>query len=60
MDFSFSEEQTLLNDSIERFVQNDYAFEARQKAIKQDPGYDPALWSQFAELGWLGVAFPES
>lgn len=60
MDFSFSEEQTLLSDSIERFVQNDYAFDARQKTIKQDPGYDPALWSQFAQLGWLGVPFPES
>jgi pimeloyl-CoA dehydrogenase small subunit len=60
VDFSFSEEQTLLSDSIERFVQNDYAFDARQKTIKQDPGYDPALWSQFAELGWLGVPFPES
>ena len=39
MDFSFSDEQTLLQDSIERFIQNDYPFAARQKAIKQDPGH---------------------
>jgi pimeloyl-CoA dehydrogenase small subunit len=60
MDFSFSDEQTLLQDSIERFIQNDYPFDARQKAIKQEPGFNPALWAQFAELGWLGVPFSEA
>lgn len=60
MDFSFSDEQTLLQDSIERFIQNDYPFAARQKVIKQDPGFNPALWAQFAELGWLGVPFSEA
>jgi pimeloyl-CoA dehydrogenase small subunit len=60
MDFSFSDEQTLLQDSIERFIQNDYPFDARQKAIKQEPGFNPALWAQFAELGWLGVQFSEA
>ncbi len=60
MDFSFSEEQTLLKDSIERFIQNDYPFEARQKAIRDEPGFDEQHWKQFAELGWLGVLFPEA
>ena len=31
MDFSFTEEQTMLHESIERFVQNDYSFDDRQK-----------------------------
>lgn len=60
MDFSLSEEQTLLQDSVERFVQNDYAFETRQKLIAQDPGYSVENWKQFAELGWLGMPFPEA
>ncbi len=60
MDFSFSDEQTLLQDSIVKFIQNDYAFEDRQKTIRQDPGFNPALWAQFAELGWLGVPFSEA
>ena len=60
MDFSFSDEQTLLQDSIEKFIQNDYAFEDRQKAARQEPGFNPALWAQFAELGWLGVPFSEA
>lgn len=59
MDFSFSEEQTLLQESIERFVQNDYSFAARQGIVKGELGYDTGNWRTFAELGWLGVPFAE-
>ena len=31
MDFSFTEEQNMLQESVERFVQNDYSFDDRQK-----------------------------
>jgi pimeloyl-CoA dehydrogenase small subunit len=60
MDFSFSDEQSLLKDSVERFIQNDYAFEARQKLVKNEPGFSTANWKTFAELGWLGVPFAEA
>jgi len=60
MDFSFSAEQTLLQDSIEKFIQNDYAFEARQKIVKEELGYNASHWQTFAELGWLGVPFDEA
>jgi len=59
MDFSFSEEQTLLADSVEKFIQNDYPFEDRQKLIRSDLGYSAANWRIFAELGWLGIPFSE-
>ena len=59
MDFSFSEEQTLLQESIERFMRNDYSFEARQRIVKEELGYDAENWGTFAELGWLAVPFPE-
>ncbi|MCZ6710683.1 MAG: acyl-CoA dehydrogenase family protein [Gammaproteobacteria bacterium] len=60
MDFSFSEEQTLLQDSIEKFIVNDYAFESRQKVVKNEQGFSTENWKTFAELGWLGVPFPEA
>ncbi len=60
MDFSFSDEQTLLQDSIEKFIQNDYAFETRQKVVKNEQGFSSENWKTFAELGWLGVPFPEA
>ena len=59
MDFSYSDEQTLLRESIERFIQNDYSFAARQDIVAGDLGYDAGNWRTFAELGWLGVPFPE-
>jgi alkylation response protein AidB-like acyl-CoA dehydrogenase len=59
MDFSFSEEQTLLADSVEKFIQNDYPFEARQKLVRSELGFSEDNWRTFAELGWLGVPFAE-
>ena len=60
MDFSFTEEQTLLQESIERFIQNDYSFDDRQKAVGSEQGYSEQNWQTFAELGWLGVGFSEA
>ena len=60
MDFSFTEEQTLLEESIGRFIQNDYDFEDRQKLVKSEQGFSADNWSTFAELGWLGVPFDEA
>ncbi len=59
MDFSLSEEQQLLKDSVERFVREAYAFETRRKLADGEPGYDEANWRRMAELGWLAVALPE-
>jgi len=59
MDFSFSEEQTLLADSVEKFVMNDYPFETRQKLARSEPGFGETNWRTFADLGWLGIPFAE-
>jgi len=59
MDFSFTEEQTLLQDSVQRFIQNDYGFEQRQKLVGSEDGFSRDHWKTYAELGWLGVPFPE-
>ena len=60
MDFSFSDEQTLLQESVSRFITNDYGFESRQKHSRSDAGYSFENWQTFAELGWLGVPFSEN
>ena len=59
MDFSLSDEQVLLQDSVQRFMQNDYEFALRQKIIKSDTGFSAAIWRQFADLGWLALPFAE-
>jgi alkylation response protein AidB-like acyl-CoA dehydrogenase len=59
MDFSFTDVQAMLKESIEKFIANDYEFERRQEYAASDLGYSPAVWSMFAELGWTAVPFGE-
>ncbi len=59
MDFSFSDEQNLLKDSVARFVAHDCDFASRQKLVKTELGYSASNWRKYAELGWLGVPFSE-
>ena len=59
MDFSFSDEQNMLEDSVQRFIQNNYGFDARQKIAEGDEGFSRGLWAQFADMGWLGLPFSE-
>ena len=38
MDFSFSEEQTLLRNTIQSFIQDNYDFDKRQAIVKSEEG----------------------
>jgi alkylation response protein AidB-like acyl-CoA dehydrogenase len=60
MEFSLSEEQQLLKDSIARFVERDYSFDKRQKLVTEGGGFNPVNWSIFADMGWLMLGLPEN
>jgi alkylation response protein AidB-like acyl-CoA dehydrogenase len=59
MDFSYSEIQEMLDDSVGKFIANDYDFDTRQKYAASENGYSPEVWQTFAELGWTAVPFSE-
>ena len=59
MDFTLSDEQRLLKDSVERLLADRYAFDQRKNHLKEPNGWSAALWSQYAELGLLGLPFAE-
>ncbi len=59
MDFSFTEEQTLLRNSVQRFVQDRYDFDTRQSIVASEAGWRKDYWAQFADLGLLAASFPE-
>ena len=59
MDFSFTEEQTLLRNMVQSFVQDNYDFDARMKIVRSDEGMSREIWQQFAELGLLAAPFSE-
>jgi len=59
MDFSFTEEQVLLRNSIQRLIQDRYSFEARKAILASDSGWSRDCWRAFAELGLLAAPFAE-
>jgi alkylation response protein AidB-like acyl-CoA dehydrogenase len=60
MNFSFTEEQTLLRDSLASYLADHYSFEQRRAAIRSAEGWRPGVWKGFAEdLGILGASFAE-
>jgi alkylation response protein AidB-like acyl-CoA dehydrogenase len=59
MNFSFSEDQTLLRNSV-RAALDEQCKPAHVRAMMEDDrGYGEALWSEMAKLGWLGLPFAE-
>ena len=54
MNFDYSEEQQLLADSVRRFLQKSYDFEARKKILAAG-GWSPQVWAQLAEMGLTGL-----
>jgi pimeloyl-CoA dehydrogenase small subunit len=59
MDFDLTEEQRLLSDSVDRLLADTYTFEKRKTYLAEPEGWSRALWSQYAELGLLGLPFAE-
>lgn len=59
MDFNFTDEQTMIRDSLSRLIRDQYDFDTRRKVVTSAEGWRPAMWAQFAELGLLAAPFSE-
>ncbi|MDH5579837.1 MAG: acyl-CoA dehydrogenase [Betaproteobacteria bacterium] len=57
MNFDYNEEQQLLADSVRRFIQKGYEFEARRKIVASPEGFSEPVWKTFAEMGLTGIPF---
>ena len=60
MDFSLNEFQSMLTDSVEKFVSNEYDFESRQTYAASDLRFSADVWQTFCDLGWTAIPFAES
>lgn len=60
MDFSFTEEQRQLEDTVRRFVAKGYRFEQRRAILDSDDGWSRTAWRQLAELGLTALNVPEA
>ena len=60
MDLTLSDEQRLLRESVDRFIAETYNADHRRGAANEPLGFSPAIWKQFAELGWLALPIDEA
>lgn len=69
-DFGFREDETLLRDSVRKFLSDNAPIDRVRQVVARDhdeayqsevqpAAYDEALWKQMVELGWTSLAVPE-
>ncbi len=59
MNFSLTEEQVALRDTIAKFVDRDYTFDDRWKIIRSNEGWSRTHWNQLAEIGLMALPIAE-
>jgi short-chain 2-methylacyl-CoA dehydrogenase len=60
VDFTYDDEQGALQDAVRGLLGKAYGdFDQRRRATAEEPGFDEALWGRLAEMGVLGLPFPE-
>ncbi len=60
MDFTYTETQDMLRDTLARFLADTYDFESRKKMLASTDGRDPGIWRALAQdLGILSAPFAE-
>lgn len=59
MDFSLTEEQQMLQDSVARFLEKNYSHELRRDMVANRQAMSEEVWQGFASLGLLGVPFSD-
>jgi alkylation response protein AidB-like acyl-CoA dehydrogenase len=57
VDFSLDESQTILKDSVERYVRETYTHDMRTQASTDITSFHPQRWRAYAEMGWLALPF---
>jgi alkylation response protein AidB-like acyl-CoA dehydrogenase len=60
MDFDLSAEQKMLVEGAQRYAREQLGLESRRAAAASADGFVRARYTEFAEMGWLGLAVPEA
>ncbi len=60
MDPRLSEEEEILKKSARDFLTDKCPKTLVREMEKDEKGYSPQLWQEIADLGWLGLIFPEN
>ncbi len=60
MDFDFNEEQNILKKSAQDFLKKECPKEMVREWLESESGYSPECWQKMADMGWLGLMFPQA
>ncbi len=59
MEFSLSEEQEMLKTMARDFLENECPKTHVREMMEDEVGFSRELWKKMADVGWLGLVFPE-
>lgn len=59
MDFDFTPEQAALRESARDYLSQKCTTQFVRTMFDDPAGFNKAMWKEMAELGWLGLTFPE-
>lgn len=60
MNFSFTEEQLALKDTLAKFIERDYSFDDRWTILRSPEGWSRRHWNQLAEIGAMALPIAEA
>lgn len=60
MIFERTDEQRMMQEGAERFIREQYSFDARKAVAASQAGWSSAYWQNYAQLGWLALLIPEA
>ena len=59
MRFTFTDEQTLFKDGLDRFLEKNFSLDARRKMVESKEAHSEHVWAGLATMGALGVPISE-
>lgn len=59
MNYDFTQDQQILKDAAHGFLQKECPGAFVRQMAEDEKGYTPAMWKKMADLGWMGILFPE-
>ncbi len=59
MDFNHSDERRMLQETLHRYLSDNYDVRQRAASVGHAQGYSEKVWRDFAELGVIGALFGE-
>jgi alkylation response protein AidB-like acyl-CoA dehydrogenase len=59
VDFDFNDEQKMFKQGARDFFEKEVPKSLVKKMVEDDNGNPPELWKKMAQLGWLGLIYPE-